>query len=211
MKLFLPLSVFFIQVCVSASDQYPPGVPPSTHEEIKFHEPQPPPPQRQQQYQADPGLQQPGGDANAIRHGRGVGGVKLPSKHHTNLHVDMEKEREHMKSHIREEYIDKDKMDDMALLMQYFRKHDYDKNHRLDGNELIKAISRLSDEDHDHHDEGEEEEARQGADEDDGPADMSLADVVPIVDEILREDDKNNDGFISWSEFISRQKAKMKA
>ena len=26
-----------------------------------------------------------------------------------------------MKSHIREEYIDKDKMDDMALLMQYFR------------------------------------------------------------------------------------------
>ena len=27
----------------------------------------------------------------------------------------------HMKSHIKEEYIDKDKMDDMALLMQYFR------------------------------------------------------------------------------------------
>ena len=33
------------------------------------------------------------------------------------------------------------KMDDNKLLMQYFRKHDTDKNHKLDGLELLKAIA----------------------------------------------------------------------
>ena len=30
--------------------------------------------------------------------------------------------------------------------------------------------------------------------------------MVPIVDSILEEDDKDKDGYINWPEFISRQK-----
>ena len=50
----------------------------------------------------------------------------------------------HIKAQVREDYMDaKDltKMDDNKLLMQYFRKHDTDKNHKLDGLELLKAIA----------------------------------------------------------------------
>ena len=34
-------------------------------------------------------------------------------------------------------------LDDNKLLMQYFRKHDSDNNHKLDGLELLKAIARM--------------------------------------------------------------------
>ena len=36
--------------------------------------------------------------------------------------------------------VDMDYMDDNKLLMQYFRRHDSDNNHKLDGLELLKAI-----------------------------------------------------------------------
>jgi len=101
-----------------------------------------------------------------------------------------------MKSHIKEEYINTETMDDMALLMQYFRKHDLDGNHKLDGLELLKAISRMSaedDHDHDHEEQAETQE-------------MEISDVMPIVDEIISKDDKNNDGYISWTEFMAGQR-----
>ena len=34
-------------------------------------------------------------------------------------------------------------MDDASLLMQYFKKHDYDNNMKLDGLELLKALSHM--------------------------------------------------------------------
>ena len=39
--------------------------------------------------------------------------------------------------------MDISKLDDNKLLMQYFRKHDLDNNHKLDGLELLKAIARM--------------------------------------------------------------------
>ena len=47
----------------------------------------------------------------------------------------------HIKAHIKEDYIDTSKLDDNSLLMQYFKKHDSDNNMKLDGLELLKAIS----------------------------------------------------------------------
>ena len=44
---------------------------------------------------------------------------------------------------MKEEYIDTNTLDDNQLLMQYFRKHDTDNNHKLDGLELLKAITRM--------------------------------------------------------------------
>ena len=44
---------------------------------------------------------------------------------------------------MKEDYIDIANLDDNKLLMQYFRKHDSDNNHKLDGLELLKAIARM--------------------------------------------------------------------
>ena len=49
----------------------------------------------------------------------------------------------HIKAQIKEEYMDINSLDDTKLLMQYFRKHDTDNNHKLDGLELLKAITRM--------------------------------------------------------------------
>ena len=84
--------------------------------------------------------------------------------------------------------MDINSLDDTKLLMQYFRKHDTDKNHKLDGLELLKAIA-MMEEDHKHDDEEEEEEDDHHAD---GapPRIVDLNAFIPIVDSILEQDDK---------------------
>jgi len=109
---------------------------------------------------------------------------------------------------VKSDYIDTEKMDDNSLLMQYFRKHDTDNNLKLDGLELLKAIAGMDD---DHHHDDDEEENGEGAEaaEDDEASPKStfkVDEIIPIVDSILEQDDKNKDGYINWPEFISRQK-----
>ena len=41
--------------------------------------------------------------------------------HHQDIHLDLEKEREHIKAQVKNDYIDTEKLDDNSLLMQYFR------------------------------------------------------------------------------------------
>ena len=41
--------------------------------------------------------------------------------------------------------------------------------------------------------------------EDDKPS-VNIDEMIPIVDSILEEDDKDKDGYINWPEFISRQR-----
>merc|ERR1712119_1848 len=119
-----------------------------------------------------------------------------PLRRHQNIHLNLADEREHLKSMIKEEYINKESLDDNSLLMQYFKKHDADNNLKLDGLELLKALAKM-DQDHAH-------------DEEDSGDSMNVFDLnemIPYVDTILREDDANKDGYISWAEFISRQNA----
>jgi len=125
-----------------------------------------------------------------------------PLRRHQNIHVNLEEEREHIKEHIKEEYIDTAKMDDNDLLMQYFKKHDTDNNMKLDGLELLKAISNMEEDDHHHHD---DKEGAEGTEEDEKPS-VNIDEMIPIVDSILEEDDKDKDGYINWPEFISRQR-----
>ena len=138
----------------------------------------------------------------------------------------------HIKKQVQEEYLDLNTMDDSKLLMQYFRKHDTDKNHKLDGLELLKAIANME-EDHSH---SEEEEGGHGdhdpgaADEEPGagPLKVDIEQIIPIVDSILEQDDKvasevslnnlnfvktfqNKDGYLNYAEFMSRQKQHMRA
>merc|ERR1711953_706746 len=119
-----------------------------------------------------------------------------PLRRHQNIHLDMAEEREHLKSMIKEEYINSESLDDNSLLMQYFKKHDTDNNLKLDGLELLKALAKM---DYDHaHGDGEEQYG-------DNVNVFDMNEMIPYVDTILREDDKNKDGYISWAEFISRQ------
>merc|ERR1712226_339756 len=122
--------------------------------------------------------------------------------HHQDIHLDMEKEREHVKAQAKTDYLDTEGMDDNALLMQYFRKHDTDNNLKLDGLELLKAIAGMDD---DHH---EDEEGAENPEEQnpEPKATFKVDEIIPIVDSILEQDDKNKDGYINWPEFISRQK-----
>merc|ERR1711892_15462 len=146
----------------------------------------------------------PGQGQNAQQHlvpGTAPRARSPPVKRHQNIHVNLAEEREHIKSHIKDEYINAESLDDNSLLMQYFRKHDSDNNMKLDGLELLKALARMDEDDH-HHE--EEDGGHPGPDGDVLPV-FDIKEIIPIVDTILREDDKNKDGYISWAEFISKQ------
>ena len=83
--------------------------------------------------------------------------------------------------------MDSSSLDDTKLLMQYFRKHDTDKNHKLDGLELLKAIAGME-EDH-HHDDEDDDDSDEHLPRD-GPLKVDLEQIIPIVDSILAQDDK---------------------
>ncbi|XP_060043516.1 multiple coagulation factor deficiency protein 2 [Erinaceus europaeus] len=74
-------------------------------------------------------------------------------------------------------------MSPQELQLHYFKMHDYDGNNLLDGLELSTAIS------HAHKVEGNEQ------------APMSETERITLIDGVLRDDDKNNDGYIDYAEF----------
>ena len=108
---------------------------------------------------------------------------------HQDINLNLDREREHIKAQVKEEYMDINALDDTKLLMQYFRKHDTDNNHKLDGLELLKAITRMEEE-HQHDDEDDHHDEA-------APSDpeyrFSIEQIVPIVDSILAQDDKVTD------------------
>ena len=48
-----------------------------------------------------------------------------------------------MKEHLDEEYIDLDSMTEPQLMAQYFRTFDLDKNGKIDGLEMLKAMLKM--------------------------------------------------------------------
>jgi len=231
--LLLHLTCLLCQLRQSTA-QYAPGVPPPRKtDEIKFHEPEGPlresaSPQQQQikqqeqQYQQQQFQQQQGQQAYR-QQGQPTQGQGAPPHHkrpaykpkHKDINIDLEKEREHIKAQVKEEYMDINSLDDTKLLMQYFRKHDTDNNHKLDGLELLKAIARMEEE-HSHSDEEDDDhdEDHQAAPDDhpgNGPLNFDIEQIIPIVDSILEQDDKNKDGYLNYAEFMSRQKQHMRS
>nr|3WHT_B Chain B, Multiple coagulation factor deficiency protein 2 [Homo sapiens]3WHU_B Chain B, Multiple coagulation factor deficiency protein 2 [Homo sapiens]3WNX_B Chain B, Multiple coagulation factor deficiency protein 2 [Homo sapiens]4YGB_B Chain B, Multiple coagulation factor deficiency protein 2 [Homo sapiens]4YGB_D Chain D, Multiple coagulation factor deficiency protein 2 [Homo sapiens]4YGC_B Chain B, Multiple coagulation factor deficiency protein 2 [Homo sapiens]4YGC_D Chain D, Multiple co len=75
-------------------------------------------------------------------------------------------------------------MSPQELQLHYFKMHDYDGNNLLDGLELSTAIT------HVHKEEGSEQAPLMSEDE-----------LINIIDGVLRDDDKNNDGYIDYAEF----------
>ncbi|XP_025915278.1 multiple coagulation factor deficiency protein 2 isoform X3 [Apteryx rowi] len=75
-------------------------------------------------------------------------------------------------------------MSPQELQLHYFKMHDYDGNNLLDGLELAAAIS------HVHKEEGGEHTQA-----------MKEEELISLIDDVLRDDDKNNDGYIDYAEF----------
>uniref|UniRef100_A0ACB8G9H1 Multiple coagulation factor deficiency protein 2 n=1 Tax=Sphaerodactylus townsendi TaxID=933632 RepID=A0ACB8G9H1_9SAUR len=93
------------------------------------------------------------------------------------------------KDHILEDLdgiIDKpeSEMSPQELQLHYFKMHDYDGNNLLDGLELATAISHVHKEDGSEHTQAMKEE-----------------ELINLIDDVLRDDDKNNDGYIDYAEF----------
>ncbi|XP_048200210.1 multiple coagulation factor deficiency protein 2 homolog [Perognathus longimembris pacificus] len=94
-------------------------------------------------------------------------------------------DQEHIMEHL-EGVINKPEaeMSPQQLQLHYFKMHDYDGSNLLDGLELSTAIT------HVHKEEGSERAPPMSEDE-----------LINIIDGVLRDDDKNNDGYIDYAEF----------
>merc|ERR1711953_75959 len=201
MRILFSLSLLLISPLLLA--QFAPGVPPPRNDEIKFHEPEGPAKPSQ-------GTGPAHGTGPAPKQTPGPGERRRYQPKHQDININLDREREHIKAQVKEDYMDINSLDDTKLLMQYFRKHDTDHNHKLDGLELLKAITRMEeehkhdDDDDDHHNEAPDEAPN------DPEYRFSIEQIVPIVDSILEQDDKNKDGSLNYAEFMARQKQNMK-
>merc|ERR1711983_613325 len=177
---------------------YPPGVPPpNSNEGIKFHDPSEFKQEQQQLHQNQSPTNQHMGHRSRGHH------------HAAKLNIqnqDMQKTREHMKSHNKEKHVNIDDLSQPQLIMQHFRNYDLDKNGKIDGLELLKAALIMNDE-HDYED-GEEEEATVGGSE---GRHEDIQEMASEADETLQEYDENNDGFIHYGEFYRNHKKMLDA
>uniref|UniRef100_A0A8D0KIJ3 Multiple coagulation factor deficiency 2, ER cargo receptor complex subunit n=1 Tax=Salvator merianae TaxID=96440 RepID=A0A8D0KIJ3_SALMN len=107
--------------------------------------------------------------------------------HQANVRLDknMVQDKDHIMEHL-EGVIDKpeSEMSPQELQLHYFKMHDYDGNSLLDGLELATAIS------HVHKEEGGEHTQT-----------MKEEELINLIDGVLQDDDKNNDGYIDYAEF----------
>ncbi|XP_077439116.1 multiple coagulation factor deficiency protein 2 isoform X2 [Vanacampus margaritifer] len=104
---------------------------------------------------------------------------------HGRLDKNMVQDKDHIMEHL-EGVIDKPEkeMSPQELQLHYFKMHDYDGNNLLDGLELATAITHVHREERGEHSQPIGEE-----------------DLIRLIDNVLRDDDKNNDGYIDYAEF----------
>ncbi|PAA50267.1 hypothetical protein BOX15_Mlig004430g2, partial [Macrostomum lignano] len=78
----------------------------------------------------------------------------------------------------------------------YFKLHDFDNNGRLDGAELVKSLL-------DHGSRGH-------SDSDNSASVVSDHNLESTVDQILRDEDTNGDGYVDYTEFVAAQRRNSK-
>ncbi|KAM4729557.1 multiple coagulation factor deficiency protein 2 isoform 1-T3 [Anableps anableps] len=107
------------------------------------------------------------------------------SAHINRLDRNMVQDKDHIMEHL-EGVIDKPEKDmtPQELQLHYFKMHDYDGNNLLDGLELATAITHVHKEEKGEHSQPMKEE-----------------ELIALIDDVLRDDDKNNDGYIDYAEF----------
>ncbi|XP_010737949.1 multiple coagulation factor deficiency protein 2 [Larimichthys crocea] len=112
-------------------------------------------------------------------------GAHITGHGHGRLDKNMIQDKDHIMEHL-EGVIDKPEKDmtPQELQLHYFKMHDYDGNNLLDGLELATAITHVH---------------REERGENSQP--MKEEDLITLIDDVLRDDDKNNDGYIDYAEF----------
>ncbi|CAI4223280.1 unnamed protein product [Auanema sp. JU1783] len=106
------------------------------------------------------------------------------------------KDEHHIKEHLDGKVDPTANMTPEQLQFHYFNMHDLDKNGRLDGIELIKAITHF-------HSENPSPQ-HQGSNQ--PPPLPSEVELESMIDSILKDDDFDADGFIDYGEFLKAQK-----
>ncbi|XKL62274.1 hypothetical protein PGB90_002107 [Kerria lacca] len=120
-------------------------------------------------------------------------------KSHKNILSD--EEILHDKRHISEDLGDWSdqyaQLTDEEIEFRYFKVHDLDNNTKLDGVEIYQAIKHSMDMSSNSYEDREWEEKE--------------STIIDLIDQVLMEDDTNNDGYLSYAEYIiGRQKQKTK-
>ncbi|CAG6017960.1 multiple coagulation factor deficiency protein 2 isoform 1-T2 [Menidia menidia] len=125
--------------------------------------------------QEAPNHQQPPSDVDGTVH----------ASHHGRLDRNMVQDKDHIMEHL-DGVIDKPETDmtPQELQLHYFKMHDYDGNNLLDGLELATAITHVHREERGEHSQPMREE-----------------ELMALIDDVLKDDDKNNDGYIDYAEF----------
>ncbi|ESO01885.1 hypothetical protein HELRODRAFT_188509 [Helobdella robusta] len=100
--------------------------------------------------------------------------------------------KEHIIEHLDGYAKQPEEMNSDELQFHYFKLHDTNNDNELDGLELLQAFL------HEHKEENDEEPA-----EDKKNHNLNLEHIVPNVDYILKLYDKNDDGKVSYPEFVS--------
>ncbi|KPM03964.1 mitochondrial inner membrane protease subunit 1 [Sarcoptes scabiei] len=91
-------------------------------------------------------------------------------------------------------------MSDDELQFHYFKMHDSDNNNMLDGSELIKSLIHWHVEESRH--------MGKNAPPHGTTKIFTDAELEQMIDPILASDDRNNDGFIDYPEFVAAQKVR---
>ncbi|XP_050298685.1 multiple coagulation factor deficiency protein 2 homolog [Anthonomus grandis grandis] len=149
--------------------------------------------------------------ARGPHHPRGAKVVKrhvhyTPGKKIEKLTQDLEllQDKEHLKEHLEEEApkIDLSKLTEAEIELYYFLLHDSDKNSKLDGLELLNAVLHTT-----HDDDYEEsiEEDNNGNSKSENSED-AFSNFVGLVDQVLKEDDRNQDGYLDYAEYVEGRK-----
>uniref|UniRef100_A0A6B2FB19 EF-hand domain-containing protein n=1 Tax=Bothriechis nigroviridis TaxID=88079 RepID=A0A6B2FB19_BOTNI len=111
----------------------------------------------------------------------------VDGSHQPSMHLDknMVQDKDHIMEHL-DGVVDKPEaeMSPQELQLHYFKMHDYDGNSLLDGLELATAISHV-------HRQGDGERVQTIKEEE----------LITLIDGVLHDDDKNNDGYIDYAEF----------
>ncbi|XP_055335209.1 multiple coagulation factor deficiency protein 2 homolog [Paramacrobiotus metropolitanus] len=101
----------------------------------------------------------------------------------------------HIKEHLKDwADVDTSKMSPVELEFHYFKLHDSDGNGKLDGLEMLQALLHSGNEDP-HHERLEPSE----------PIDLKV--YTDIIDQVLKDDDLDQDGYLSYEEYTHRIKS----
>ncbi|XP_058057926.1 putative uncharacterized protein DDB_G0294196 isoform X2 [Anopheles bellator] len=177
---------------------------------------QPPPPQYQQQapqhqqqhYQQPPQQQQPP-QHQQMQQQHQQHQQQFQQQPHADqgpqqvLHTgNLQQEKQHIAEHM-DVPIDTSKMSEQELQFHYFKMHDSDNNNKLDGCELIKSLIHWHDNKEDHPDSHEEGSA--SSNDDAQPYNDET--LQSLVDPILEMMDKDQDGYITYTEYRQTEAA----